>query len=171
MNNRLLILFISLTLLGNIPCMADAWQDANSRAARSASGYGFSSVATMPTSSAQERFRTNSSAAYSAQSPRRSFPRYSICESGIAENISLMARSLENGMTADEALAKNGPRRTIINDDDYGDDDNRPGYDPNDPFFTPVGDIPWPLIALLCTLLAGITMLRIRRKQVKQTNG
>ena len=57
-----------------------------------------------------------------------------------------------------------------FDDEDYGDDDIRPGYEPNDPFFTPVGDIPWPLMALLCTLLAAITTLRIRRKQVQQTN-
>ena len=65
----------------------------------------------------------------------------------------LAARNLQDGMTAEQGIRAAMPRRTIINDDDnegYGDDDLRPGYDPNDPFFTPVGDIPWIFLLLLC---------------------
>lgn len=167
MSSKTLILVISLTLLGNIPCMADVWQNANNRPMSSASGYKFSSVATMHTSDARERFRSSTSAAYSTHSYRQSFPTHSICESGIPENITLMARSLENGMTADEALAKNGPRRVIGS----GDEDLKPDYDLEDPSLAPVGEIPWGLMALLCTLFAGITTARIRRKQVQQANG
>lgn len=169
MNNRLLILFIFLTLLGNIPCMADAWQDANSRAARSASGYRFSSVATMPTSGAQERFRTNSSAAYSARPYRQSFPTYSICESGIAENISLSARNLQGGTMADQTIGRSGPRRVIIDDDDdySGDDWQRP-TDPNDPYFTPIGDVPWLFLIFLCLLYLPCLRYKARLSEAKQ---
>lgn len=80
----------------------------------------------------------------------------------------LLARNVEGGMTADQTLQKIAPRRVIINDDDddsgYGNDDLRP-TDPSDPYFTPVGDIPWLIIGLLCLLFVAIReTLRHRRK-------
>ncbi len=80
----------------------------------------------------------------------------------------LLARNVEGGMTADQTLQKIAPRRVIINDDDddsgYGNDDLRP-TDPSDPYFTPVGDIPWLIIGLLCLLFGAIReTLRHRRK-------
>ena len=78
----------------------------------------------------------------------------------------LVARSVEGGMTSEQTYARISPRRAIITgDDDYGDE---PGLNPNDqgggmsdPFFTPVGDIPWALMLLLAT---GI-LLRRRQRQ------
>lgn len=80
----------------------------------------------------------------------------------------LLARNVEGGMTAEQTLQKIAPRRVIINDDDddsgYGNDDLRP-TDPTDPYFTPVGDIPWLIIGLLCLLFVAIReTLRHRRK-------
>ena len=82
----------------------------------------------------------------------------------------LMARNVEGGMTADQTLAMMSPRRVIINDDDddsgYGNDDLRP-TDPSDPYFTPIGDIPWLIMGLLCLLFVAIReTLRAKRKVV-----
>lgn len=72
----------------------------------------------------------------------------------------LLARNVEGGMTADQTLQKIAPRRVIID----GDDDLRP-TDPTDPYLTPVGDIPWLIIGLLCLLFGAIReTLRHRRK-------
>ena len=72
----------------------------------------------------------------------------------------LLARNVEGGMTADQTLQKIAPRR-VIGD---GDEDLRP-TDPSDPYFTPVGDIPWLIIGLLCLLFVAIReTLRHRRK-------
>ena len=69
-------------------------------------------------------------------------------------SIPLAARNLQDGMMAEQGLRAGMPRRTIIQDgsgdDLYGDENLRPGTDPQDPFFTPVGDIPWLLMLLLC---------------------
>ena len=91
--------------------------------------------------------------------------------SGLAlatSSMPLLARNVEGGMTSDQTLAKMSPRRVIINDDDddsgYGDENLRP-TDPTDPYFTPVGDIPWLIIGLLCLLFGAIRdTLRHRRK-------
>lgn len=66
----------------------------------------------------------------------------------------LAARNIQDGMTAEQGLRASMPRRVIINDGggdegDYDEENLRPGYDPQDPFFTPVGDIPWLLMLLL----------------------
>lgn len=83
--------------------------------------------------------------------------------SGLAlatSSMPLMARNVEGGMTADQTLQKIAPRR-VIGD---GDEDLRP-TDPSDPYFTPVGDIPWLIIGLLCLLFVAIReTLRHRRK-------
>ena len=72
-------------------------------------------------------------------------------------------------MTADQTVRLFDPRRTIIHgdgdgdgDDDYGDDNLNPGYNENDPFNSPLGDIPRPLFLILA--LAFI----IRPKQKKK---
>lgn len=86
--------------------------------------------------------------------------------------IPLLAREVEGGMTAEQTLAKISPRRVVINDDDddgYGDEVLRPN-DPNDPYLTPVGDIPWGLMAALCILSVGISALRSRRKRIHNIN-
>ena len=68
--------------------------------------------------------------------------------------IPLAARSIQDGMTAEQGLRAAMPRRVIIDDsggsNDYGDDPLHPDYDPDDPFLTPVGDIPWIFLLLLC---------------------
>lgn len=65
----------------------------------------------------------------------------------------LAARNVAGGMTADQTMRSFSPRKAIIHDDDdddgYGDDDLRPGYNPNDPFATPLTDTPWLIILLL----------------------
>lgn len=87
-----------------------------------------------------------------------------------SSSMPLMARNVEGGMTSDQTLAMMSPRRVIINDDDdesgYGNDDLRP-TDPNDPYFTPIGDTPWVMMGLLCLLFVAIReTLRAQRKVV-----
>lgn len=157
MSSKTLIVVISLTLLGNTPCMADAWKNANSR---STSEYRFSSVATVQTGGARGLFLTNSWKDYNTK-PSQSFEMHTIFESGMAENISLMARNLEDGMTADEAMAKVSPRRVI----GTGDEDLKPGYDLTDPSLMPVGDVP---VMLLIVFAAMATYLRYRKLKAAQ---
>lgn len=78
--------------------------------------------------------------------------------------MALAARNIKDGMTAEEGLRANAPRRVIIDSgDDYGTDgDLKPDYEPTDPFFTPVGDIPWLWMILLLVLYA--IPVRIRSK-------
>ena len=77
----------------------------------------------------------------------------------------LAVRNLKEGMTAEEGLHAGTPRRTIIHDgggeDNYGDDNLRPNTNPTDPFFTPIGSMPW----LWMLLLAALYMLAIRRSR------
>ena len=75
----------------------------------------------------------------------------------------LAARNVAGGMTADQTMRSFSPRKAIIHDDDddgYGDDDLRPGYDPNDPFATPLTDTPWSLMTLLA--LCYLTFILFR---------
>lgn len=87
-------------------------------------------------------------------------------------SIPLAARSIEGGLTSDQTLRMLSPRRTIIHDgdgeDDYGDDDLRPDYDPDDPYFTPVGDTPWLFLLALALSWAIILKLRKRRSPINQ---
>lgn len=55
--------------------------------------------------------------------------------------VPMAARGLSGATTLPE---DNGPRRIIGSGEDY-----RPGYDPGDPFFTPVGTTPWLLMLLM----------------------
>jgi hypothetical protein len=79
-------------------------------------------------------------------------------------SVSLAARSVKGGMTSEQTYANISPRRAIINDgddDDYGDDDDLRPQDPNDPFHTPVGDIPVLLmLALAVFYIAGKILLK-----------
>lgn len=80
----------------------------------------------------------------------------------------LAARNIQDGMTAEQGLRASMPRRVIINDGDegdYGNEDPRPGYDPQDPFFTPVGDVPWFLILLLVLAYCCKPILQKRSKR------
>lgn len=65
----------------------------------------------------------------------------------------LAARSVTGGMTSEQTMHGFSPRRAIIHDDDdddgYGDDDLRPGYDPNDPFAVSITETPWFIISIL----------------------
>lgn len=58
-------------------------------------------------------------------------------------NVPMAARSIISGTTVDDYDAEMARRRVI------GDSSFRPDYDPNDPFHTPVGDIPWLLFVVL----------------------
>lgn len=79
-------------------------------------------------------------------------------------SVSLAARSVKGGMTSEQTYANISPRRAIINDgddEDYGDDDDLRPQDPNDPFHTPVGDIPVLLmLALAVFYIAGKILLK-----------
>lgn len=77
--------------------------------------------------------------------------------------------SMQRGQT--ESALTYRPRRVIINDGDDGDygddgDDPRPGYDPQDPF-TPVGDIPLPLMLLFACLFL---LYKLRYEQYRKSN-
>lgn len=78
----------------------------------------------------------------------------------------LAARNVEGGITSEQSIRFFTRRAIIIDDgddDDYGDDDDLRPHDPNDPFHTPVGDIPWLLMLALAALcMAGKTLLRKR---------
>lgn len=79
----------------------------------------------------------------------------------------LAARNVAGGMTSEQTMQMFSPRRAIIHDDDddgYGDDDLRPGYDPNDPFATPLTDTPWMIMALLALGYLGCIAYK-RRKE------
>lgn len=81
----------------------------------------------------------------------------------MVSSIPIAARNVTGGMTADQTMRSFSPRKAIIHDDDddgYGDDDLRPGYDPNDPFATPLTDTPWSLMALLA--LCYLTFILFR---------
>jgi hypothetical protein len=77
----------------------------------------------------------------------------------------LAARNLQEGMSAEQGLRAGTPRRTIIHDgggeDNYGDDNLRPSTNPTDPFFTPVGSMPW----LWMLLIAALYILAVRRSR------
>ena len=79
----------------------------------------------------------------------------------------LAARNVEGGITSEQSIRFLSRRAIIIDDggddDDYGDDDDLRPHDPNDPFHTPVGDIPCLLMLALATLsIASKTFLRKR---------
>lgn len=84
-------------------------------------------------------------------------------------SIPLAARNLQGGTMADQTIGRSGPRRVIIDDDDdySGDDWQRPS-DPNDPYFTPVGDIPWLLMLVLCMLYLPCLRYKARLSEAKQ---
>ena len=82
--------------------------------------------------------------------------------------IPLAARSVQGGITADQGMTQRAIRRSIIVDgDDYNQDPTEdplnPGYNPNDPFLSPLGDANGVLL-LLCAMYAAYSFLR-RRKQ------
>ena len=78
-------------------------------------------------------------------------------------SIPLAARYLQDGMTAEQELRAATPRRTTLQegngDKAYG-TGSQPPYDPTDPFFTPVGDVPWVFILLLLICFASILRRR-----------
>lgn len=78
--------------------------------------------------------------------------------------VSLAARSVEGGETADQTYARISPRRAIIHDGDeedgYGDENLHPTNPPADPYFTPVGETPWWFILALGALYLLTTVLR-----------
>lgn len=82
-------------------------------------------------------------------------------------SIPLAARNLQGGTMADQTIGRSGPRRTIIYDDDYGDEGENenlhPDNPPLDPYFTPVGDIPWLLMLVLCMLSACASARRSKQ--------
>lgn len=87
------------------------------------------------------------------------------------QTLSLSARNLGNGTTADETLAMNRPRRVIIEgDDDYdpepGEGPLTPSYDPNDPFFTPLGDVSVLLLIILAAMVTYLRACKLKAAQV-----
>ena len=78
-------------------------------------------------------------------------------------SIPLAARYLQDGMTAEQELRAATPRRTTLQegngDKAYG-TGTKPPYDPTDPFFTPIGDVPWAFILLLLICFASILRRR-----------
>ena len=82
--------------------------------------------------------------------------------------IPLAARSVQGGITADEGIQMRMARRAIIDGDpDYdpesGEDPLNPGYNPTDPFLTPIGDANW-LLILLSAMYAVYGLLRRRKR-------
>lgn len=158
MIRKVLIVFLSLAL-GHVACIAGVWQNAANASMAAPATMSFSSVAPMQTADATDPFHS-SSFSHSRVASGHNYNSMTI------QTLSLSARNLGNGTTADETLAMNRPRRVIIDDDpDYGTDYDTPGYDPNDPFFTPVGDVP---VLLLILLAALVTFFRARKLQAAQ---
>ena len=73
--------------------------------------------------------------------------------------IPLTARRVEGGMTSEQTISMVAARRVIIHDNDddgYGDENLRPGYDPNDPFGTPIGETPFILFELMAAAYVAL---------------
>lgn len=158
MIRRILIWVIALTLLGHINCMANGFSSAANHSKLPA--YRFASVAPMHTSGTHERLLSNSSTPFRKSTSSAAYRIYDLGEATLG-TISLAARDLENGTTADETLVKITPRRVIS----PGDEEYRPDYDLDDPFLTPVGDVP---VMLLIVFAAMATYLRYRKLKAAQ---
>lgn len=96
-----------------------------------------------------------------------SMPTAAMSQNQAYTSVSLAARSLQGGMTAEQGLKAYAPRRVIIDDDDDynqdpGEDPLNPGYNPNDPFLSPVGDAPGWLL-LCCAVYAACCLFRRRK--------
>lgn len=162
MIRKVLIVFLSLAL-GHAACIAGVWQNAANASMAAPATMSFSSVAPMQTAGSTDLFHS-SSFSHSRVASGHNY------NSVTMQTLSLSARNLGNGTTADETLAMNRPRHVIIErDDDYDPEDGEgpltPGYDPNDPFFTPVGDVP---VLLLILLAALVTFFRTRKLKATQ---
>lgn len=84
--------------------------------------------------------------------------------------VSLAARSVEGGETADQAYARINPRRAIIHDGDeddgYGDENLHPTNPPADPYLTPVGEMPWWFVLALVAIYLLTTVLRKKTQAI-----
>lgn len=73
--------------------------------------------------------------------------------------VPMAAKSIGGGETLAGAESGYRPMRRVIR----GDDDNlRPGYDREDPFSTPVGDMPLLLLVILAAIAAGVRMRKVK---------
>lgn len=160
MIRRILIWVIALTFLGHINCMANGFSSAANHSKLPA--YRFASVAPMHTSGTHERLLSNSSVPFETSTSSAAYRIYCISEVSTFGTHSHTIRDLEDGTTADET-GRNTPRRVIS----PGDEDLQPDYDLDDPFLSPVGEVP---VALLILLAAMVTYLRARKiKATQQT--
>lgn len=86
----------------------------------------------------------------------------------MVSSIPIAARNVAGGMTSDQTMPMFSPRKAIIHDDDdddgYGDENLHPGYNPTNPFATPLTDTPWMIMALLALSYLGC-IARKRRKE------
>ena len=74
--------------------------------------------------------------------------------------VPMAAKLLDGGTTQDDESHHGSPRRSL------GGGEYRPDYDPEDPFHTPIGDVP---VMMFMFLAAMVTYWRIRRQQ--ETHG
>lgn len=153
MRSKSLIVLISLLLTGHAACMASGvWQNAVNTtvvAAEAPVVFGFNSVAPMQSAGTSDLFHTTSFSLNRFASGHN-------YNSLTFQTMSLSAWNLGDGMTADEALEKNRPRRVIQD----GDGEFKPSDELGDPSLQPIGEVPVLLLILLATL---VTYLRVRK--------
>lgn len=160
MRSKSLIVLISLLLTGHAACMASGvWQNAVNTtvvAAEAPVVFGFNSVAPMQSAGTSDLFHTTSFSLNRFASGHN-------YNSLTFQTMSLSAWNLGDGMTADEALEKNRPRRVIQPGDD--DPELKPGDELGDPSLQPIGEVP---VLLLIILAAMVTYLRARKLKAAQ---
>lgn len=153
MRSKSLIVLISLLLTGHAACMASGvWQNAVNTtvvAAEAPVVFGFNSAAPMQSASTSDLFHTTSFSLNRFASGHN-------YNSLTFQTMSLSAWNLGDGMTADEALEKNRPRRVIQD----GDEPLKPSDELGDPSLQPIGEVP---VLLLILLAALVTYLRVRK--------
>ncbi len=158
MRSKSLIVLISFLLTGHAACMASGvWQNAVNTTVAAAEApvvFGFNSVAPMQSAGTSDLFHTTSFSLNRFASGHN-------YNSMTMQTLSLSARNLGNGTTADEALEKNRPRRVIQD----GDEPFKPSDELGDPSLQPIGEVP---VLLLILLAALVTFFRTRKLQAAQ---